>query len=149
MQELAKKDFENLRQDSDDNEPQPKVVRRGRPPGKNLKKSLGRSPYEHVCPEPSLDATPASGGGNSGGSNAYNLRKGLTLYKSPPADAFVRASHGSLNSEACTSWWSEWENEFPGKLWNEFVLGFIYIYIYIYIYICIYHLYLSSVISKS
>ncbi|KAF3973805.1 hypothetical protein ACB098_01G077700 [Castanea mollissima] len=116
MQELAKKDFENLRQESDDNEPQPKVVRRGRPPGKNLKKSLSGSPYELVCPEPSPDATLASGGGNAGSSNTYNLRKGLTPYKSPPVDALVRASHGSLNSETGTSWWSEWENEFPASV---------------------------------
>ncbi|KAJ6986257.1 hypothetical protein NC653_023986 [Populus alba x Populus x berolinensis] len=39
---VAKKNFENLRQDSDDNEAEPKVVRRGRPPSENFKKSPGR-----------------------------------------------------------------------------------------------------------
>ncbi|GMI78747.1 hypothetical protein HRI_001544000 [Hibiscus trionum] len=34
IQELAKKNFDNLRQDSDDNEAEPKVIRRGRPPTK-------------------------------------------------------------------------------------------------------------------
>jgi hypothetical protein len=72
MLELAKKDFQNVRQDGDDNEPQPKVVRRGRPPGKNLKKSLGTSPFENVCPEPSSDPALASAGGNAGQPYAYN-----------------------------------------------------------------------------
>ncbi|KAF5462237.1 hypothetical protein F2P56_018260 [Juglans regia] len=111
MQELAKKDFENLRQDSDNDEPQPKVVQRGRPPGKNLRKSPGSSPSEHVCPGPALDATLVSGGGNARGSGAYNLGKGLT----PPAQ-LVRTSHWPKNSETCTSWWSEWENEFPASV---------------------------------
>lgn len=110
MLELAKKDLKNVRQESDDNEPQPKVVRRGRPPGKNLKKSLDRSPFEHVCPEPSSDPALASVGGNAGQSYAYNLRKALT------SDKLVRVSHGSQNNETCTSRWSEWESEFPGKI---------------------------------
>lgn len=114
MLELAKKDFQNVRQDSDDNEPQPKVVRRGRPPGKNLKKSLGTSPFENVCPEPSSDPALTSAGGNAG--QPYNLRKALTSDKLPPADALVRVSHGSQNNETCSSWWSEWENEFPASV---------------------------------
>jgi hypothetical protein len=116
MLELAKKDFQNVRQDGDDNEPQPKVVRRGRPPGKNLKKSLGTSPFENVCPEPSSDPALTSAGGNAGQPYAYNLRKALTTDKLPPADALVRVSHGFQNNETCTSWWSEWENEFPGNI---------------------------------
>ncbi|KAG2698131.1 hypothetical protein I3760_07G135800 [Carya illinoinensis] len=116
MQELANKNFENLRQDSDDNEPQPKVVRRGRPPGKNPRKSLDRAPFDHVCPEPAFDASLASEGGNARGANAYNLRKGQPSYRFPPADTVLRASHGSRNSETCTSWWPEWENEFPASV---------------------------------
>ena len=38
IQVLENKNFENLRQGSDDNEPERKIVRRGRPPTKNLKK---------------------------------------------------------------------------------------------------------------
>ncbi|KAF5455640.1 hypothetical protein F2P56_025192 [Juglans regia] len=121
MQELANKDFENLRQDSDDNEPQPKVVRRGRPPGKNLRKSLDSSPFDHVCPEPAFDASLASEGGNARESNAYNLRKGQPSYRFPPAETVLRASHGSRNSETCTSWWPEWENEFPPSVLKSVV----------------------------
>lgn len=63
IQELAKKNFENLRQDSDDNEPEPKVVRRGRPPTK--KKPLGRPPLERARSEVSSDATLANAVENS------------------------------------------------------------------------------------
>lgn len=94
IQEMAKKDFENLRQESDESEPQPRVVRRGRPPGaKNLKKSEFPS-----------DAT---GGDNAVSSlNGYNLRKGL-----------ARASHGSRNSEIYNGVY-DWENEFPVSVIN-------------------------------
>ncbi|KAG6785567.1 hypothetical protein POTOM_007131 [Populus tomentosa] len=89
MQELAKKDFENLRQDSDDSEPQTKVARRGRPPalGK-LKKALERSPIDRVGPEASSDATLATGGDHNNLSNGYNLRKSSS-YKYQPGDALV------------------------------------------------------------
>ncbi|KAL4300444.1 hypothetical protein AHAS_Ahas17G0201500 [Arachis hypogaea] len=75
MQEIARKDFENLRQDSDDSEPQPKIVQRGRPPGKHNRKSLAMSPAERIAPESSSDATLASVGDIASGSNGYNLRK--------------------------------------------------------------------------
>ncbi|KAI3956194.1 hypothetical protein MKW98_008712 [Papaver atlanticum] len=64
INELAKKDFENLRQDNTGPEAQPRVVRRGRPP-KHLKK-----------PEIFSDAALATGVDNSIFSNSYNLRKG-------------------------------------------------------------------------
>lgn len=112
MQEIARKDFANLRQDSDDSEPQPKIMRRGRPPGKNSRKSLGTSPSERVGPESSSDATLASGGDNGSGSNNYNLRKGISKFQ--PVDSLVRASHSTLSSGGYTNWLSEWENEFPG-----------------------------------
>ncbi|KAL3603204.1 hypothetical protein D5086_004063 [Populus alba] len=113
MQELAKKDFENLRQDSDDSEPQTKVARRGRPPalGK-LKKALERSPIDRVGPEASSDATLATGGDHNNLSNGYNLRKSSS-YKYQPGDALVRASYSSENY---SSWLSEWENEFPASV---------------------------------
>ncbi|KAJ7957976.1 Bromodomain-containing protein [Quillaja saponaria] len=111
MQELAKKDFENLRQESDDSEPQPRIVRRGRPPGKNLKKSVGRPPLEHAGPESSSDATFASGVDNAGGSNTYSLRK-----KFQPADASIRISQTNVNSGSHPSWVYEWENEFPASV---------------------------------
>ncbi|XP_028765095.1 uncharacterized protein LOC114727029 isoform X2 [Neltuma alba] len=115
MQELARKDFANLRQDSDDSEPQPKIVRRGRPPGKNSRKSLGMSPSECVAPDSSSDVTLASGGDNgSGGPNSYNLRKGTGKFQ--PADSLARTSHNTLNSTGYTNWLSEWENEFPASV---------------------------------
>ncbi|KAF5751002.1 hypothetical protein HS088_TW02G00012 [Tripterygium wilfordii] len=61
IQELAKKNFENLRQESDDNEPERKVVRRGRPPTKNFKKHLGRPSLERVGLDFSSDASLATG----------------------------------------------------------------------------------------
>ncbi|KAF5739297.1 hypothetical protein HS088_TW12G00500 [Tripterygium wilfordii] len=115
IQELAKKDFENLRQDSDDGEPQPKVVRRGRPPGKGIKKSLERSLFDRVGPEFSSDATLASGGDISSWSNGYNLRKS-TASKSQPADASVWHSYGSHSGENHATWSSEWEKEFPASV---------------------------------
>lgn len=83
IQELAKKNFESLRQGSDDNESEPKIVRRGRPPTKN-KRQPGRPPLEHTASEFSSDATLATGGENASWSN-HDLRKGL-------ADSSVRGS---------------------------------------------------------
>ncbi|KAI3947800.1 hypothetical protein MKX01_034465 [Papaver californicum] len=74
INELAKKDFENLRQDNDGPEAQPRVVRRGRPP-KHLKK-----------PEIFSDAALAAGVDNSIFSNSYNLRKGpVSISNDTPA----------------------------------------------------------------
>ncbi|XP_057965978.1 uncharacterized protein LOC131156366 [Malania oleifera] len=112
IQELAKKNFENLRQDSDDNEPEqePKIVRRGRPPTKNLKKPLGRPALERVGSEFSSDTTLATGGENSSLPH-YDLRKGPLLDKSGPADSSGRGFHGSRNSDAFTNWLAEQKSE--------------------------------------
>ncbi|XP_061372797.1 uncharacterized protein LOC133315232 [Gastrolobium bilobum] len=115
MQEMAQKDFENLRQDSDDDsEPQPKIVQRGRPPGKHTRKPLGMSPSERVGPESSSDATLASAGDIACASSGYNLRKALSKFQ--PTDSSARASHSNFNSGGYTSWSSEWENEFPASV---------------------------------
>ncbi|BFG42469.1 hypothetical protein CerSpe_287430 [Prunus speciosa] len=99
IHELAKKNFDNLRQDSDDNEPGPKVVRRGRPPTKNLKKPLGRPSLERAGSEFS-DATLATGAENVN----YDLRKGPHFSdKSGLADSSGRF-HGSRNNDVYTSW---------------------------------------------
>ncbi|XP_022136088.1 uncharacterized protein LOC111007867 isoform X2 [Momordica charantia] len=96
IQELAKRNFKNLRQDSDDNEPEPKVVRRGRPPTKNMKKPLGRPSLERAGSEFSPDATLATGGENTNRSN--DLRKGLYhLEKSSLADFSGRFPISSNN----------------------------------------------------
>ncbi|KAG6572174.1 Bromodomain and PHD finger-containing protein 3, partial [Cucurbita argyrosperma subsp. sororia] len=98
IQELAKKSFKNLRQDSDDNEPEPKVVRRGRPPTKNLKKPLGRPPLERAGSEFSPDATLVTGGENTNRSN--DLRKGLHHFEKPGLADFSGRFSFSSNSEA-------------------------------------------------
>ncbi|PPS14735.1 hypothetical protein GOBAR_AA05847 [Gossypium barbadense] len=116
MQELAKKDFENLRQESDEGEPQLKVVRRGRPPGKSLKKSLESLSSDRVGSEFSSDAALASGTDASGLPNTYNLRKGLGLQKHQPADTLTRPSLGSHSKENYANCSSEWENEFPASV---------------------------------
>ncbi|XP_011000884.1 PREDICTED: uncharacterized protein LOC105108318 [Populus euphratica] len=64
IQELAKKNFEILRQDSDDNEAEPKVVRRGRPPSENFKKSPGRPSLDLAGSEFPTVGTLATGGEN-------------------------------------------------------------------------------------
>lgn len=91
-----------MRQDSDDNEPEPKVVRRGRPPTKNLKKPLGRPSLERAGSEFS-DATLATGGENTAWS-IYDLRKGPHLPdKSSMADPSGRF-HGFRNNDVHSSW---------------------------------------------
>ncbi|KAL2346174.1 hypothetical protein Fmac_000174 [Flemingia macrophylla] len=113
MQEIARKDFENLRQDSDDSEPQPKIVQRGRPPGKQTKKSLGIHPSERVGPESSSDATLASGGDIASGSNGYNLRKVPSKFQ--PTDSSARVYNSTFNNGGYSGW-SEWDNEFPASV---------------------------------
>ncbi|KAK9129227.1 hypothetical protein Sjap_009714 [Stephania japonica] len=96
MQELAKKNFENLRQDSDyESEPEPKVARRGRPPTKNLKKQLGKPLSERAGSELFSDAALVTGGEHAGGSNTYNLRKGPLSDRFGSNDASGRTSRCS------------------------------------------------------
>ncbi|KAF4363896.1 hypothetical protein G4B88_004196 [Cannabis sativa] len=112
IHELAKKNFENLRQDSDDNnEPVvPKVVRRGRPPTKNLKKQGS---------EYTSDGTLAT---TAGGENAtlsnHEMRKGPHLQdKSGLADISGRV-HGSRNNDVYSSFLAdklEKNDEFTGS----------------------------------
>ncbi|KAK8642280.1 hypothetical protein V6N13_011632 [Hibiscus sabdariffa] len=116
IQEMAKKDFENLRQDSDEGEPQPKVVRRGRPPGKSLKKSLVSSSFDRVGSEHPSDATLAAGRDASSLSNTYNLRKEPISCKLWPSDSLIRTSWGSPSKENYASCSTEWENEFPASV---------------------------------
>lgn len=63
IQELAKRDFENLRHEGDDGELRPKVVRRGRPPSKHLKKPPITTSIGHNGPETTSGATLAKSGG--------------------------------------------------------------------------------------
>ncbi|CAN8292211.1 unnamed protein product [Cochlearia groenlandica] len=113
IQELAKKDFENLRQDSDDEEPQnqlqqqqqPKVAKRGRPP----KKQPEPSSIDRTASEVSADALIPGGDSSNKFSGAYNLRK-APPYKFRQAETSVRINH---NSETQSGWSVDWETEFP------------------------------------
>lgn len=117
IQELAKRDFENLRQVNDDGVPQPRIVKRGRPPGKNLKKLLGNPPFDRVAPESTSDATLATVGDNATGSNSYNLRKAPTVsLRVRSNDEFLGASHLSRNYESYSEWLSELNSEFPASV---------------------------------
>ncbi|KAL5562340.1 hypothetical protein UlMin_032087 [Ulmus minor] len=118
IHELAKKSFENLRQDSDGNEQEIKVVRRGRPPTKNLKKPLGRPPLERTGSEFSSDATLATVGENNTPSN-HDLRKGSHLLdKSGLAESSGRL-YGSRSSDVHMNWLAdnkfERNDEFTGS----------------------------------
>ncbi|KAG8369286.1 hypothetical protein BUALT_Bualt15G0135600 [Buddleja alternifolia] len=120
IQDIAKRDFENLRHEGDDGEPQPKVVRRGRPPSsKNQKKPLEKtfetSPVDRVGTELSSGVTLASGEDKATGSNSYNLRKASTLYRFRPTDPFV-SSHRSRNGENYSEWVADWNDEFPASI---------------------------------
>ncbi|XP_057503437.1 uncharacterized protein LOC130786977 isoform X1 [Actinidia eriantha] len=115
IQELAKRDFENLKQVNDDGEPQPKIVRRGRPPSKHLKQSFGSPPFERVGPESPSDATLATGGDNAVGSSSYNLRRGPMISRFQSSDTLFRTSHQSRNNESY-DWSSDWNTEFPASV---------------------------------
>ncbi|XP_016506279.2 uncharacterized protein LOC107824075 [Nicotiana tabacum] len=110
IQELARRDFENLRHEGEDGEP--KVVRRGRPPGKNLKKSVENSPLDRVFTEISSGATLASGDDKAMGSNSYNVRKGPMPSKFHSSDAFL--AHRSRNGESYSE--TDWNTEFPANI---------------------------------
>jgi len=117
---LAKKNFENLRQDSDDNEtererepePEPKVARRGRPPTKNLKRPPGRPPLEHSKPQverpnSGLSQPPPTMGGSTNQSN-NDVRKGpLLLEKYGSSDLSARSSYGLRFGETYIGWSAE------------------------------------------
>lgn len=97
-----------MRHEGEDGEP--KVVRRGRPPGKNLKKSVENSPLDRVFTEISSGATLASGDDKAMGSNSYNVRKGPMPSKFHSSDAFL--AHRSRNGESYSE--TDWNTEFPG-----------------------------------
>ncbi|XP_010416554.1 PREDICTED: ankyrin repeat, bromo and BTB domain-containing protein DDB_G0293800-like [Camelina sativa] len=112
MLELAKKDFGNLRQESDGEEQvshsqQPKVVKRGRPPGSGLKKQLDQSLIDRsTTSEISADAA----GDSSRLSGSYNLRKNPPSYGFRQAESCVRINHSNENQNGFLI---DWDKEFP------------------------------------
>ncbi|XP_042016749.1 cat eye syndrome critical region protein 2 homolog [Salvia splendens] len=116
IQEIAKRDFENLRHEGDNGQPQPKVVRRGRPPGnKNQKKSLETSPLDRVGADPPSGAALTNVEDKATGSNSYNLRKGPALYRYRPNDPYV-SSYRPRNGEHYPEFSGDWNNEFPASI---------------------------------
>ncbi|KAD2804625.1 hypothetical protein R6Q59_029920 [Mikania micrantha] len=113
IQELAKRDFENLRQEGDDGEVQPKVVKRGRPPSKHLKKPPGRTSLDGVGLESTSGATVAHVVDNTNESTPYNLRR-PTIYKNY-ADSLY-PSHRIRNGEQNSELLSDWNEEFPARI---------------------------------
>ncbi|XP_057794687.1 uncharacterized protein LOC131010982 [Salvia miltiorrhiza] len=113
IQDIAKRDFENLRHEGDNG---PKVVRRGRPPNnKNQKKSLETSPLDRVGADPSSGATLTNAEDKATGSNSYNLRKGPALYRYRPNDPYV-SSYRPRNGENYSDLSGDWNNEFPASI---------------------------------
>ncbi|KAL8211544.1 hypothetical protein R6Q57_005981 [Mikania cordata] len=115
IQELAKRDFENLRQEGEDGELQPKVVRRGRPPGKQVKKTPGRHPLDRVGPESTSGAALATTEDNTNESTPYNLRKTPPILYRFQADGVV-GSHRSRIGEQYSELLSDWNEEFPERI---------------------------------
>ncbi|KAL1547087.1 bromodomain-containing protein 9-like [Salvia divinorum] len=113
IQEIAKRDFENLRHEGDNGQPQPKVVRRGRPP--SSKSSLKTSPLDRAGAEPSSGGTLTNKEDKETGSNPYNLRKGPALFRYRPNDPYV-SSYRPRNSEYHSELSSDWNNEFPASI---------------------------------
>lgn len=118
IQEVAKKDFENLRQDSDASEPEPEPKpkpkakpepeplpeqepkpqrRRGRPPKNSAKPNIGRPPAERAPPE--FPGAALATGGNSG----HHAHSGFDLQRRI-ADV-LKASFANRNNEH--NWSSE------------------------------------------
>ncbi|WOL10756.1 hypothetical protein Cni_G19515 [Canna indica] len=123
IQELAKKNFENLRRESDD-EPEPKtVVRRGRPPNKNKKN--GQPPADRPASDFSADATLANVGGNAHWSSlAHETSKKVSSGDKPGiVDVSNRMASYSLHNTDTFGWTSEWKadrNEYSGSSLKAF-----------------------------
>ncbi|GAA0175923.1 chromatin/chromatin-binding, or -regulatory protein [Lithospermum erythrorhizon] len=116
IQEIARRDFSNLRHEGDDGEPQPKIVRRGRPPGKTPKKHIERSPLDRIGPEISSDVTLASGGEKGAGPNSsYSLRKTSSLYRHRSSDGFLTPNRSSIGENG-SEWSIDWSSEFPASI---------------------------------
>ncbi|PKU75486.1 bromodomain-containing protein DDB_G0270170 isoform X2 [Dendrobium catenatum] len=106
IHELAKKSFENLRQESDDNnDPEPKIARRGRPPGtgkNNINRPVGRPPAERAGSEFSSEASlaNASNGNLSSSPMTEALRRGSGFHKPDVPDLSAMAPQCFQSSDS-------------------------------------------------
>ncbi|KAJ1290704.1 hypothetical protein BS78_02G265700 [Paspalum vaginatum] len=120
IQEMAKKDFENLRQDSDASEPEPEPEpelepepeeqkpqpRRGRPPNKNnAKQKVGRPPADRVTADGATLASVANSGRHAHSDLDLSRR---TMDKAMIADV-LRASFANRRNE--NNWSGERKTE--------------------------------------
>ncbi|XP_051139188.1 uncharacterized protein LOC127256986 isoform X2 [Andrographis paniculata] len=117
IQELAKKDFENLKNEGKNGEPQLKVVRRGRPPSNKNSKKPESSPANSIRPELSSDVTPPVGEDKAtgSGSNTYNLRKAPAVNRFRSGDHYFfpyQSRNGENNSQNSGGW----NDEFPASI---------------------------------
>ncbi|KAL3655164.1 hypothetical protein CASFOL_000950 [Castilleja foliolosa] len=113
IQDIAKRDFENLRHEGVNGEPQPKVVRRGRPPKSKNKNKLLETPSP-------LDRGSGLGLSSSAvedkaNGSSYNLRKAPPLNRFRSSDIFV-SSYGSRNGANYSEWLADWNDEFPAHI---------------------------------
>uniref|UniRef100_A0A7N0TPF7 Bromo domain-containing protein n=1 Tax=Kalanchoe fedtschenkoi TaxID=63787 RepID=A0A7N0TPF7_KALFE len=112
IQELAKRDFDNLRQKGEDGEPQPRVIRRGRPP-----RIVDKSPEQAATQVPSSESPVAALGSVSENSKTYNLRKGLSLNKLITDDTLLMSlDEPSCNGTTTSVGLQEWNTEFPASI---------------------------------
>ncbi|KAI0489035.1 hypothetical protein KFK09_028876 [Dendrobium nobile] len=120
IQDLAKKNFENLRQESDKEPEMKTVVRRGRPPSKNIGRPVGPPPSELVASGFSSDPTLTNAGGSA---NLFNqihplLKKGPATDKPGSAEVSGKVLYGLRNSDSF-GWIStnkvDAREEFPGS----------------------------------
>ncbi|CAA0830096.1 DNA-binding bromodomain-containing protein [Striga hermonthica] len=113
IEEIAKRDFGNLRHEGDNGEPQPMVVRRGRPPSiKNQKKLLETfSQAGRVSPKMSSGDAVLRRGEDS----SYNLRKAPVVNRFRNSDMFV-PSYRSRNGNNYAEWLADWNDEFPASI---------------------------------
>lgn len=110
IQELAKRDFENLRQKGEDGEPQPRVIRRGRPP-----KTIEKSPEQDATQVTNFESPSdvALVPPISENSKNYNLRKSPSPVKFLNEETLLMETGDHLCNGTSASL-QEWNTEFPG-----------------------------------
>ncbi|EPS61863.1 hypothetical protein M569_12929, partial [Genlisea aurea] len=114
IQELARRDFENLKQEGGDG---PRVVRRGRPPSKKTpNKSVETpSPADRILLPQGVSSDAAEDNRTAAvpSSSGYNLRKAPALNnRFRSGDDFVSMYHRQRNGgESSNS--DDWNHEFP------------------------------------
>lgn len=102
IQDLAKKNFENLRQESDKEPEMKAVVRRGRPPSKNINRPVAALPSERTASGLSSDPTQTYTGGGATFSNQSHpsSKKVSATHKPGMNDISAKVLYGLRNSNS-------------------------------------------------